>query len=253
MRELSMIIQNLFTHEPQSEAFKQFQSLLPAQTDSAVQALQKYESLFDTVLFEYDIGDDGPVRLKIQDVKSELLKRKPETSENIKRYEEKHGMKVPQPLLDFLQTYGLFEIQNARLISDDGTVMSVNRIPVLATYNHNDTIHYPNILDLPYAIANNFSENFMTSEYSAEEIETFKKNFFVFGYHNINDQEYDYLFFTKDGRFGSFNFQDEDYVDNKKVLDRLLDHTAELMTFDQLISRYVGKSMMSFAETLADY
>ncbi len=248
-----MIIQNLYPHETQSEAFKKFQSLMPAPTDSAVQALQKYESLFDQVQFEYDKDGEGPVRLKIQDVKNDILKKKPETSENIKRYEEKHGMKVPKPLLDFLQTYGLFEIQNARQVSDDGEVASVDRIPVLATYNHKDTVHYPNILDLPYAIANNFTEHFMTSEYSAEEIETFKKNFFVFGYHNINDQEYDYLFFTKDGRFGSFNFQDEDYVDNKKVLDRLLDHTAELMTFDQLIGRYVGKSMMSFAETLADY
>jgi hypothetical protein len=59
----------------------------------------------------------------------------------------------------------------------------------------------------------------------------------VFGQYNYNDQEYDYWFFTKDGRFGSFNFQDENYPKNIEVLDTLIDGSIQFETFDHLISR----------------
>jgi hypothetical protein len=249
--EVKMILRNFFL-EPDNEAHEELLKLRPDENASAVQALLQFENFLNTIVFEYDTDDANPIQLRLATIQNDILKKPLETKESLARGEQRYSIQTPKPLSDFILTQGLIQINRAFQVGGNGDVAAEDRIPLVAFYNHK-TGHYPNILDLPLAIANNFTENFMKDSYSSEEIEIFKKNYFVFAKYNYNDQEYDYLFFTKDGRFGSFLFQDEDYKENKEILDSVLNNSMKYVSFDQLISHFIGKAIVDIAKGLADY
>jgi hypothetical protein len=172
----------------------------------------------------------------------------------LSRFQQKYGFQFPSVFVDFILKHGLITIWPAKQISDEGDVAAHRRIPLFAFYNHGDMADLiPNVLDLPMAIANNFTPDFMNSTYSADKIEFLKNHYFVFGHYNYNDQAYDYWFFTKDGQFGSFYFQDENYPKNKEALDTLIDGLIKYETFDHLVSRFISKTIFDFSAVLADY
>lgn len=246
-----MIIRNYFRHNPNPEAKEALQTFLPPTDATAENSADQFEYFLKNAKFEYDIEDQDPVQVKLADAHSEILTKTVETPANIELAERRFGFKTPELLKQFIQTKGLITIQDALQDLEDGTVEASNRIPLFAFYDHGDPVLMPNLMDLPSAIANNFTDHFMASEYSPAQIAALKK-FTVFAYLNHNEQEYDYLFFTENGHFGSFHFAEDDYPQSKKNLDSMLNLTSELESFDRLITRYISKTIIEFANRLSD-
>ncbi len=161
-----------------------------------------------------------------------------ELPENITKWEAALGITVPPALKYLMCEHGAFAIYFVSMRFGrwgERKCLEINASP-MADID-------PNIKPLCAAIANNYSDHFTEQELSAEQISYLNSNYFCFGSIAHDDQDREYLYFDRQHNFGSFRFEDEDYVQNMERLAPLLAGNSTPLGLDALLSASIDKAI----------
>lgn len=251
-----MLIENYHPHDEQGHKGKgcvQIQALTPPPGHPAEKSLGVLENYLREGVFEFkDAEGRSFQRVKLAKHMGKILIRKSKKPDGLKAIEDYWRLRLPEVLVNFLKNKGVVKVGRIREIDENGDLEMKNPNELaFAFYDHADP-DFPDVLPLPLAIANNFTTDFVKKEFSPEQEKALSDRFFVFAYFFRDDSNWDYLFFTREGDFGSFLFNEQDYPHSKARLEDLLNGRAKPESFDALISRYVGLIMFKIADMIFD-
>jgi hypothetical protein len=185
--------------------------------------------------FVYE-DDDGKVVVNLADVydDSTLYEVYPAMSaKELSGYEKTYAVVMPGALQNLLLNHGRFGIY------------WVNRgirwgeRPFLDFYSSKDPDLYPNIMPLMKAVAFNYGDYFEKDELSAEQIALLNLNYFCFAFLSNEDSARTYLLFDRSGRFGTLHFDSEDYPENVRAIEKLLEDGFSQGDFDEFMARQI--------------
>jgi hypothetical protein len=157
----------------------------------------------------------------------------------IQNYESSYGISIPSALKSLLLDHGAFRIFN-----------NWGEGSCLAFYDSKE-LRFPNIKPYSTAISFNFTnQTHAITELSIEQKKFLDTHYFFFGYLRENDQQYNYLYFTRDGDFGEMYFEDENAPKTRErsVLP-MLEGRAKKFTLDALLTTKIDRAIRFLLES----
>lgn len=115
--------------------------------------------------------------------------------------------------------------------------------PLLEIYRHKNL---PDVLPLPLAIANNWSDHFCQNELTADQCNALEQRFFAFGRRKENTQfgkVWHYLLTDREGRFGSVAFTEEDYPASQSHMLALLQQGLPHADFNAFMTEQIQATL----------
>ena len=206
-------------------------------TETWQEALERLKKFCHEDLDEYE-DDDGEIIITnfSEDFEDIFEISNLEKEEKLNEYEENYEVKIPKELRELMSNYGLFKINGW------GGGQSY-----LEIYSSKDEC-FPNIKKFTKGIEFNYGPyplEYIPTEY----LEILNEKCLFFGVFWPNPQKPEYLYFTPQGEFGIFSF-DEGDIPNviENSIKPILDNTQNKYSLDRLISTLINKTMLIMLE-----
>ncbi len=217
-----------------------------------IEALARFRRLCHVNVLEYEDGDnsfivnfsEGYDDRQLYEVKVQR------SDEELRSYELKYGVSVPQALKKLLCVHGPFTIYWYSL-----RFGRWGEREFLGFYTASDTKLFPNIKPLSEAIAFNYGSYFANDCLTQQQVAQLDASYFAFGYLSDDDHRFSYLLFDTKGRFGTYRFDTEDYPESQSEILRLIDTEFNEANFDTFMVQQIDDAinyLLRYAEVLID-
>ncbi|WP_157670335.1 hypothetical protein [Chitinibacter sp. GC72] len=200
------------------------------------QALERFSKLCRVDLLEYD-DDDEKIVVNLSEIydEGELYELMPPLAEDeILTYERQHGLVIPAPLRHVLLQTEVPQIYMARY--DHGRY---GERRVLDFYHSDEPHLFPNVKTLLEALAYNYGPYFSDEELDTAEREALNQRFFAFAARSNDDHAWTYLLFDREGHFGEYEFETENYPRSLARIRDLLVNGLTETDFDAFMCRQI--------------
>jgi hypothetical protein len=153
--------------------------------------------------------------------------------------EQKYNCKVPVDL-------GLFYLSHGPLTIHDPS--SWGSFRMYDNQNERWPLFSPIIGLIDYTIWGGRPE--FEQSFSKDEIELIDSHYFSFGHIFIDDNCYEHLFFSRSGKFGSIEYDQDRWDLAEPLFRKLLTNEFDFCTFDRIISNVITKVIDRHLESL---
>ncbi|UXI70309.1 hypothetical protein [Tahibacter amnicola] len=237
-----------------SEARKALIAQLGAAGPAAEAVLDQLAYLLGNAILVFEGPREPAVRIELSDVAGRIVQRF-DPARDAKGAVRTDHVPIPERLRQFVRHSGAMRIYFAGAeVYDDGEFgldVPLSNVPIFEMFEQ--TAFHSEIFPVAEAIAFHGMRPFIDDCFSAEEIKALDANIFVFAVHHRGDELRDYLFFDRNGSFGSFEFDANGYSKSQEALVRIMRREFDPEDFDPLMARFFSLSMIAFFDRLGEF